>query len=102
MAEKASDPIFPVRVDISEIRQFIKAQRNNRPVDLYDSQDCVLAHYCKSRKIVFTNKKLFEYIERAIEDLKHNPFSGIKIQKDIWPKEYIEKYDDTDFIPINR
>ncbi len=40
----------------------------------------------------FEDKKLFRYIQRAIDDLKKNPLAGVKVPKDIWPKEYIRKY----------
>lgn len=40
----------------------------------------------------FEEKKLFEFVTRAINDLKENPFCGVKIPKKLWPKEYIKKY----------
>jgi len=40
----------------------------------------------------YEDKKLFTYIKRAIEDLKENPGSGIKISKDIWPEKYVKEY----------
>ena len=36
----------------------------------------------------FEDKKLYEFIDRALDDLKLNPTCGTKIQKRIWPKEY--------------
>lgn len=36
----------------------------------------------------YENKQLYEYIDRAIKDLKKNPTCGIKIEKRLWPKEY--------------
>ncbi len=38
------------------------------------------------------NPELYRFLERATDDLKKNPFCGIKIPKDIWPKEYVKKY----------
>ncbi len=35
---------------------------------------------------------LFKFLERATDDLKKNPESGIKIPKKFWPKEYVTKY----------
>ena len=35
---------------------------------------------------------LYEFLNRAFDDLKQNPFCGIKIPKRLWPKEYIKKY----------
>ena len=40
----------------------------------------------------FEDKQLYKYICRAQEDLKQNPSSGIKIPKNLWPKEYIQKW----------
>jgi len=40
----------------------------------------------------FEDKKLFDFIDRAIDDLKKNPMCGTKIQKKLWPKEYKKKY----------
>ncbi|MBU2099973.1 type II toxin-antitoxin system YoeB family toxin [Candidatus Micrarchaeota archaeon] len=40
----------------------------------------------------FEDKNLYEFIDRAIDDLKENPFVGIKISKKLWPKEYAQKY----------
>lgn len=36
---------------------------------------------------------LYKFIQRAISDLKKNPLAGIKIQKKLWPKEYVRKYE---------
>jgi Txe/YoeB family toxin of Txe-Axe toxin-antitoxin module len=36
--------------------------------------------------------QLFKFLERATNDLKENPFCGIKIPQNLWPKEYIRKY----------
>jgi len=40
----------------------------------------------------FEDKRLYCFIERAIEDLKSNPACGVKISKKLWPKVYILKY----------
>lgn len=40
----------------------------------------------------FEDKKLFEFIDRAMDDLKKDPLCGTKIQKRLWPKEYKQKY----------
>jgi len=37
-------------------------------------------------------QKLHQFIERAINDLKKDPTSGIKIPKKLWPKDYKQKY----------
>ena len=35
---------------------------------------------------------LYDYLNRAFDDLKKDPFSGIKIPKKLWPKDYVKKY----------
>jgi len=38
------------------------------------------------------DKKLYEWINRAFDDLEENAFCGIQIPKRLIPKIYIEKY----------
>jgi hypothetical protein len=38
----------------------------------------------------FEDKQLYDFIDRAIKDLKSNPTCGTKIPKKLWPKEYIK------------
>jgi Txe/YoeB family toxin of Txe-Axe toxin-antitoxin module len=40
----------------------------------------------------FEDKKLYEFIDRAMDDLKKDPTCGTKIQKRLWPKEYKQKF----------
>jgi len=40
----------------------------------------------------FEEKQLYEFINRAIEDLKKNPFCGIRMSKKLTPEHYIKKY----------
>ena len=35
---------------------------------------------------------LYEFLNRAFDDLKQDPFCSMKIPKKLWPKEYIRKY----------
>ncbi len=44
------------------------------------------------KKGKFQDKELYEFIMRAIKDLKNNPSCGVKIPKKIWPKDYTQKY----------
>ena len=37
--------------------------------------------------------RLSEFLDRAFDDLKVDPFTGIKIPKKLWPKDYTKKYD---------
>jgi Txe/YoeB family toxin of Txe-Axe toxin-antitoxin module len=40
----------------------------------------------------FEEKRLYDFIKRAIEDLKKDPFCGIKISKKLWSREYVLKF----------
>ncbi len=46
----------------------------------------------KLKKGPYEEKTLYNFIDRAIDDLKINPFAGIKIPKKLWPNEYTQKY----------
>jgi Txe/YoeB family toxin of Txe-Axe toxin-antitoxin module len=48
--------------------------------------------YFKLREGKFEEKQIFDFVTRAINDLKENPFCGIKVPKGLWPKEYIKNY----------
>ncbi len=37
-------------------------------------------------------KQLFEFISRAIDDLKQDPLCGTKVPKKVWPKSYVKPY----------
>ena len=52
----------------------------------------------KLKEDKFEERKLSEFISRAINDLKKNPFCGTRIQKKIIPKEYIRKYGVTNLL----
>ncbi len=41
---------------------------------------------------VFEDKNLFEFLNRAINDLKNNPTCGIRVPSKLIPKIYIQKY----------
>ena len=49
-------------------------------------------NYKKLEKGKFEEKELFEFINRAMEDLKKNPFCGIRLSNKLIPKVYIEKF----------
>jgi len=55
--------------------------------------------YLKDGK--FEDKQLYNFINRAITDLKLNPVCGIKIPKKLWPKEYVQKYEVTSLWKYN-
>ncbi|MFP3949671.1 MAG: type II toxin-antitoxin system RelE/ParE family toxin [Candidatus Micrarchaeia archaeon] len=37
--------------------------------------------------------QLYEFINRAFDDLEKNPNIGMKIPRKLWPKDYIKKYE---------
>lgn len=38
-------------------------------------------------------QQLAKFLRRAIDDLKANPFCGIRVPSKLWPREYIKKYE---------
>lgn len=38
------------------------------------------------------DKQLHKHITRAIADMKQDPACGVKIRKELWPKEYVTRY----------
>ena len=40
----------------------------------------------------YEEQQLAAFLKRAIDDLKNNPFCGVKIPSNLWPKEYVRKY----------
>lgn len=49
----------------------------------------------------FEDKKLFDCITKAINNLKLNPTSRIKIPKNLWPEKYIKEYQITNLWKYN-
>ena len=49
----------------------------------------------------FEDKELYESISKAINDLKKDTLSGIKVQRKLWPKEYTKDYAITNLWKIN-
>ena len=48
--------------------------------------------YFKLKEGKFEDKQMFEFINKAIDNLKQNPMSGIRVPNGLIPKEYIKKY----------
>ncbi len=40
----------------------------------------------------FEERQLAAFIERAISDLKENPFVGVVVQRKLWPREYVARF----------
>lgn len=43
----------------------------------------------------YEDKQLYKLLDNAIDEIKKNPFIGVKIPKKLWPLDYTKKY------PIN-
>ena len=56
------------------------------------SNEQIKEAYKKLEKGKFEEKELFEFINRAIDDLRENPFCGIRLPNKLIPKVYIEKF----------
>ena len=68
----------------------MKEEKRDRIVIFADS---MLKHsFEKLKEGKFEDRQLAEFIDRAFDDLKENPFVGIKLPKKLWPKEYVQKY----------
>ena len=48
--------------------------------------------YLKLKEGKFEEKQLFDFLNRAIDDLKNNPLCGIRIHSNLIPKEYVQNY----------
>lgn len=48
--------------------------------------------YLKLQEGAFEDKKLFEAINRAIDNLKNNPLYGTRVPSQQVPKEYVKRY----------
>lgn len=46
----------------------------------------------KAFKGLDSKDKLYKWLNRALDDIKKNPFCGIQIPKRLIPKEYVKKY----------
>lgn len=56
------------------------------------ADDSTKESFGKLKEGKFEDRELFRFINRALDDLKENPFVGVKVPKRLWPKEYIQKY----------
>ena len=64
----------------------------DKPIYVAFANKKLESNFEKLQKGKFEDKQLYEFIERAINDLKKNPTSGIKIPKQLWPKYYSKEY----------
>ncbi len=49
----------------------------------------------------FEEKKVASFIQKAIDDLKEDPFTGVAIPQKLWPFEYVRKFSITNLRKCN-
>ena len=60
--------------------------------DVYFADEKLKETYNKLKNSKTEEKELHKWISRAIDDLKQDAFMGIQIKKDLFPREYVQKY----------
>ncbi len=65
---------------------------NEKPIYVTFGSRKLESNFESLKKGKFQDKQLYNFIERAIKDLKKNPANCIKIPRKLWPKIYIQKY----------
>ena len=65
---------------------------NNKPIYVTFGDKKIENEFEILKEGKFEDKQLYDFIDRAIKDLKVNPICGTKILKKLWPKEYIKKF----------
>ena len=65
---------------------------NNKPIYVAFGDKKIENEFESLNAGKFEDKQLYDFINRAIKDLKQNPNCGIKIPKNLWPKEYIKTH----------
>ncbi|MBS3094897.1 hypothetical protein J4474_04480 [Candidatus Pacearchaeota archaeon] len=74
---------------------------NNKPIYVTFGEKKIENEFEILKEGKFEDKQLYEFIERAIKDLKSNTTCGTKIPKKLWPKEYIKKFGITNLWKYN-
>ncbi|MBI4214453.1 hypothetical protein HY546_00505 [archaeon] len=67
-------------------------KEDGRPIRVMFADDRLKAAFEKISRVSFEDRSLNKLLTRAFDDLKGNPFVGIKIPKRLWPKDYIQKF----------
>ncbi len=67
-------------------------KQDSRPKRVTFVDDKLFAAFGKLKTSTSEERKLHDLIDRAFDDLKEDPFTGIKIPKKLWPREYVQKY----------
>lgn len=65
---------------------------NEKPKNVIFSEKKLEISFEELKEGKFEDKKLYDFINRAINDIKKEPTCGVKIPKKLWPKTYIQNY----------
>ena len=65
---------------------------SSKPIHVAFANPKLEKNFEKLKQGKFHDKKLYEFIERAISDIKKNPMCGVKIPRTLWPRGYIKEY----------
>lgn len=68
---------------------------NDKPIYVTFGDKKIEKEYESLKEGKYKDKQLYNFIDRAIKDLKSNPTCGTKIPKKLWPEEYIKKFEIT-------
>jgi Txe/YoeB family toxin of Txe-Axe toxin-antitoxin module len=60
--------------------------------DVYFADEKLKEVYNNLENSKSEEKEIHKWISRAIDDLKQDAFTGIQIKKELFPQEYIQKY----------
>ena len=64
----------------------------NRARRVAFASELLRSSFFKLKSGVFEEKRLAVEIQLAIDDLEKNPLVGIRVQRQLWPREYLRKY----------
>ena len=63
-----------------------------KPSEVQFADERVKKAFENLKRSTTEDRRLYEWISRALADIQKNAFCGIQIPKDLIPKEYIRKY----------
>ena len=65
---------------------------NNNTIYVAFASPKLEKNFEKLKQGKFEDKQLFDFIQRAVSDLKKNPRCGVKIPRKLWPRGYVKIY----------
>ncbi len=64
----------------------------NRVIKVAFADASVQRAFIELKEGRFEDRELAEWIQKSLEELRMDPFSGISIPRKLWPKYYVDKY----------